>query len=351
LALSSLLGSVPLALAQDRAPLAYDVSLAPYASTKDSVRLPDGRAIHLVCLGQGSPVVILTAGAGEWGITWNKVQPAVARKTRVCTWDRAGLGLSSPSPLAQTADNRTSDLQAALKAGGLAGPYVVVGHSLGGYESLLLKDREPAKVVGMVLVDVAFPGDFTRLARVAPRFVAWSLTRPTPIPDFMRRCASGLRAGVVGYGKPDPEGCTRPPRPPAFPPELRAALDKAQIEAGPQTMAAMFENQSYYGTSRVHERDSEITIKPDRNYGNMPLIVLAAGDDGAPPPDLPEAIRAEIPVQAAEWRRGQDDLARLSTRGVNRVVADSTHYIQQIKPQAVIDAIDEIVDQVRADQR
>ena len=71
----------------------------------------------------------------------NKVQPAVAQKTRVCAWDRASWGLSSPSRQPQTADNRTSDLQAALKADGIKGPYVVVGHSMGGYESLLLKDR------------------------------------------------------------------------------------------------------------------------------------------------------------------------------------------------------------------
>lgn len=339
------------AVAQDKSPPAPDASLAPYANTQGSVRLADGRTIHMVCMGQGSPVVILTPGAGDWSAAWSKVQPSVARKTRACAWDRAGLGLSSPSPLPQTADNRTSDLQAALKASGIEGPLIVVGQSLGGYESLLLKDREPANVVGMVLVDVAFPDDFRRLARVAPNFVAWSLERPNPIADFMRRCAAGLRAGTVGYGKPDPEGCTRPPRPPVFPAELRGALDKAQIEGGPQNLAAVFDNLSEYQTSRTHQRDSEITVKPDRNYGNMPLIVLTAGEDAPPPPELPDAVKSEIPLQAAEWRRAQDDLARLSTRGVNRIVADSSHDIHQLKPQAVIDAIDEVVDQARARQR
>src|SRR5205814_1606569 len=114
-------------------------------------RLPDGRTIHLVCMGQGSPVVILTAGEAGWSIAWNKVQPGVAAKTRVCAWDRAGLAFSSPSPKPPTVDNAASDLQAALAAAGIAGPYVVVGHSLGAYESLLLADRQPSKVVGMVL--------------------------------------------------------------------------------------------------------------------------------------------------------------------------------------------------------
>jgi pimeloyl-ACP methyl ester carboxylesterase len=302
-------------------------------------------------MGQGSPVVLLTPGANEWAAAWNKVQPSVARKTRVCAWDRAGFGLSSPSPLPQTADNRTSDLQAALAAGGITGPYVVVGHSLGGFESLLFKDREPTKVVGMVLVDVAYPDEFTIAARVAPRFIEWVRTRPSPIPAFMQKCAADLRAGAVGYGKPDPDGCTRPPRPRTFPPALRDALDKAQIEPGPQTLAGIFDTLSYYNQSYLSERDSRITINPRRNYGSMPMIVLTAGDDLPPPPDLPEAIKAELPLQAAEWRRAQDALAALSTRGVNHVVAGSTHPIHQIKPLVVIDAIDEVVDQARADKR
>src|SRR5215469_15071494 len=128
---------------QPPAPTAADPTLAPYASMKDSVRLPDGRTIQLVCMGQGGPVVILTAGSGDWSIAWNTVQPAIARKTRVCAWDRAGFGFSSPPPRLQSVADTTSDLQAALKAGGVLGPYILVGHSLGGFESAMLKDREP----------------------------------------------------------------------------------------------------------------------------------------------------------------------------------------------------------------
>jgi hypothetical protein len=74
------------ASAQSPAPVAVDPALAAYASTKDSARVPDGRVIHMVCMGRGSPTVVLSAGAGNWGITWNKVQPAVARKTAFAPW-------------------------------------------------------------------------------------------------------------------------------------------------------------------------------------------------------------------------------------------------------------------------
>ena len=152
LALASILSGS--ARAQEQAaPVEPDMTLLPYASAEDAVRLPDGRVINMVCAGSGSPTVILTAGAGNWSTTWNKVQPAIAERTRVCTWDRAGYGLSGPSPHVQTIDNTTADLEAALVAGEITGRYVVVGHSLGGLESLLFKDRQPANVVGMVLVD------------------------------------------------------------------------------------------------------------------------------------------------------------------------------------------------------
>lgn len=334
----------PAAFAEPQPAPAIDASLLPYASTKDSARLPDGRTIHIVCMGKGSPVVVLTAGAGAWSSDWNKVQPAVADKTRVCAWDRAGFGMSSPSPLPQTADNRTSDLQAALKAGGISGPYVVVGHSLGGYESLLLKDREPSKVVGMVLVDPSFPGQMAVWKRVAPNWISGT----SPAIGYFQTCATALRSGAVKIDSgADPQNCTHLPYPPDFPSELRTALEQARIGAGAETLAKICDTMAYYSSSQLLAVDSEITLDPGRNYGSMPFIILTAGVL-EPAPNDPDAVRAEFPQIRAEWMRGHDALASLSKRGVNRVVPETTHGIQQLKPQAVIEAIGEVVDQARA---
>jgi pimeloyl-ACP methyl ester carboxylesterase len=344
------MGIASAASAQPQPPPAIDLSLVPYASTQDSARLPDGRIIHLVCMGKGSPVVVLTAGSGAWSSDWNKVQPAVAGKTRVCAWDRASFGMSSPSPQSQTAEDRTSDLQAALRADGISGPYIVVGQSLGGYESLLFKDREPSKVVGMVLVDPSFPGQTAVWRRVAPATMERA-SRPSPSGPWLLKCAVDVRNGTVWLDTPDPRRCMSPPRAATLPPQLRAALDKAQIGAGPQSYAALLENQAYYYEG-VHsfDVDSKVVLNPGRNYGSMPIIVLTAGVMEAAPDD-PDAIKAEVPLMKVEWLRAHDALAALSTRGANRVVPDTTHNIQQLKPQAVIDAIDEVVDQARAFQR
>ncbi len=332
------------AAAQVRTPPQVDPALAAYASSKDSVRLPDGRTIHLVCMGRGSPLVILTTGANGWGVGWNVVQPAVATKTRVCAWDRAGFGLSTATRKPQTIDETTSDLQAALKAGRMAGPYVVVGASLGGFESLLMADREPSKVVGMVLVDPSFPDQNDRQRRAGPALIAWDEVHPPPFLPLLQRCAAALHGGTLRHGDPDPDGCLHPPQPPNYPPELRAALEKWEAETAPELIGTTLETMM--SGSRLGDLDSKIALKPDRNYGKMPLIVLTAGDAHGPP-GIPDELKAQVPVMRAEWRRAHEEIAALSTRGADRVVPGSEHDIAHDKPQAVIDAINEVVDEAR----
>ena len=331
-------GVAPIALAQEETPPAVDQSLAPYASTKDSARLPDGRSIHLVCMGQGSPTVILTTGANGWSIAWHGVQPAVAAKTRVCAWDRAGFGLSTGVTKPQTVDQSTSDLQAALKAGRIAGPYMLVGASYGGWESLLLADREPAKVVGMVLVDPSFPDQNARQDRVySPALKAWDDGHPPPFVPVWRKCAAALRAGAIRPGGPDPDRCLSGPRPPTYPPELNVALDEAQAERAPEIRAATLEGM--LAGAELNAFNSKVTIKPNRNYGNMPLIVLSSGQQ--------VGQVADAALMHAEWLKGHREIAALSTRGEDRIVEDAPHDIPSAKPQVVIDAIDEVVDAVR----
>ena len=124
-------------------------------------RIADGKTIHIKCMGTGSPTVILTAGLGD--SEWQKVQPQVAKVTKVCFWDRYGSGFSSKGSGQETAADNTADLITALKVARVDGPLVAVGHSLGAYESVLLKDRAPDAVVGMVLVDPSIPDQGDRL--------------------------------------------------------------------------------------------------------------------------------------------------------------------------------------------
>jgi pimeloyl-ACP methyl ester carboxylesterase len=316
-----------------------DESLAPYASTADTVTLADGRRIHFTCMGEGTPTVILTAGLGEWGITWNKVQPAIAGTTRACAWDRPGFGLSDSSPVTQTVGATTADLEEALAGAAFGGPYVIVGHSLGSYESLLFTDRHRGDVVGMVLVDPSIPDQWTRFARVAPAFDLSVLEQGGTAA--MRKCAADLRSGAVAPGRPDPLGCLRP-FPPAFPAALREALAPLRTPEKLETMASI---------NSTLAASAALAVNPRRTYGDMPLIVLTATNMGPPPAGASAQFAAQMPRVAEEIDRGHDELAALSTRGVNARVPGATHAIQQVRPQVVIDAIEAVIAKARSAKR
>lgn len=117
------------------------------------VRLEDGRTLNLRCKGSGSPTVLLEPGFGADGGAWFKVQPDIARLTQVCAYDRAGAGGSDPGPLPRDGAAIARDLDAALRAADLPGPYIVVGHSAGGLYARLFAARRPGDVVGLVFLD------------------------------------------------------------------------------------------------------------------------------------------------------------------------------------------------------
>jgi len=92
-------------------------------------------------------------------------------------------------------------------------------------------------------------------------------------------------------------------------------------------------------------------INPARNYGNMPLIVLTAPEAQPPRPGTSSEVVSQTSVFLEAIGREHDGVAALSTRGINARVPGSSHYIQQIKPQVVIDAIDAVVAEARASKR
>jgi pimeloyl-ACP methyl ester carboxylesterase len=113
-----------------------------------------GVSLHMNCVGSGAPTVVMDAGHGNDGSVWIEVQEEVGLTTRVCVYDRAGLGGSSqPPPRPHTLPQMVRELHALLERAGVGGPYVLVGHSLGGVNSQLFASQYPNEVVGMVLVD------------------------------------------------------------------------------------------------------------------------------------------------------------------------------------------------------
>lgn len=122
-----------------------------------------GYSLHIHCLGEGSPVVILDAAGGFTSSSWAWVQPEIARTTRVCAYDRAGWGWSDPSPVGYDAEQNAVELHQLLVNARVPGPYILVGHSLGGLYSRVYAQQYPDEVAGLVQVDATHPDVWQRL--------------------------------------------------------------------------------------------------------------------------------------------------------------------------------------------
>jgi len=119
--------------------------------------------MHIYCSGQGSPTVILEAGLNDFFVSLPKVQPEIARVTRVCSYDRAGLGWSEASPHPRECDVMAEELHTLLMKSSIEGPYILVGHSFGGILVRQFAQKYPEEVTGMVLVDSAYEQQAMRL--------------------------------------------------------------------------------------------------------------------------------------------------------------------------------------------
>ena len=116
-----------------------------------------GHRLHLDCTGSGSPTVVLMSGLGGNSAGWARIAPAVAGTTRVCAYDRAGQGWSEDASVPQDGVAAATDLHTLLARAGEDGPYVLVGHSIGGDYAMTYAARYPEQVAGMVLLDATSP--------------------------------------------------------------------------------------------------------------------------------------------------------------------------------------------------
>jgi pimeloyl-ACP methyl ester carboxylesterase len=135
-----------------------------------------GHQLHIYCTGQGSPVVILEAAAGSMSPAWALVQPDVARQTRVCSYDRAGLGWSEASDRSYVPERVPEELRVLLDRANETGPIVLAGHEAGALFARMYAARFPEDTAALVLIDdptvvttqvtATFPSAWPWLARV-----------------------------------------------------------------------------------------------------------------------------------------------------------------------------------------
>jgi pimeloyl-ACP methyl ester carboxylesterase len=277
-----------------------------------------GYSLHINCVGQGSPTVLLDGGSGEFSAQWVRVQREVSDTTRVCAYDRAGMGWSQMGPDPRDAKQITSELHTLLSKGGIEGPYVLVGHSLGGLSMLTYANRYPDEVAGVALVDSS-----TELDQFSQRPEARDSYEPqkqrSPVGSQLVRLGVSLpaRLGVVRLlSKLDPAS-------PQLPQKQRAQID-ALTPSTRQVSTTALEFLAPTQTRRLG------------SLGNKPLAVVTAGES------------------EPSWLKRQDDLATLSSsNSIHRVVKGATHeslLYDRSDSQASSAAIVEVVAAVRDDR-
>jgi pimeloyl-ACP methyl ester carboxylesterase len=299
-----------------------------YAMAGDLVRLPDGRALNLRCSGAGGPAVILEAGGNSESSTWYRVQPQLARQTRVCAYDRAGYGFSDEGPLPRDLNADVADLHALIVAAGIPMPAVLVGHSKGSNIVRQYATIYPQQVAGLVLVDPPEQGADQRMPE------AWKAQTATMVAQreaFLGHCEAAAVAGDVET--------------------LKQCLRAAPPWMGERVASAMIRNKSqpsYWRTLR-----SELThnnavfaapVPEDESYGSIPLVLLRPADqDDGVPTDVREII-------VAARHQTHSRILAASTHSAEVVVQNTSHDIQLDQPNAVITAVQRMIgDDVGAD--
>jgi len=263
-----------------------------------------GYRLHINCTGGGSPTVVIESGWGDFSAAWGWVQPEIAKTTRVCTYDRAGMGWSEASPQPRTAREFAKELHTLLEKANEPGPYVLVGHSLGGYTLLVYAHDYPAEVAGLVLIDAQdLPASDGAAPKPAPKPGRNSL------PSLLARIGVvRLLAGPLDAIKNLPDG------------DKQAYTAYAVVPRGAQTFLDEGRGMSEGGAQ----------ARAVTTLGALPLIVLSRGED-----------------QDAKHTAAQADLLQLSTNSQQFFANQSGHSIHIDQPEAAVAAIVKMVELVR----
>lgn len=267
-----------------------------------------GYRLHINCTGTGSPTVVIEAGLGGWSLTWNSVQEEVAKTTRVCTYDRAGMGYSEASLLARTAEQFAFELHTLLERAGIAGPYVLVGHSLGGLTVRIFVRDYPTEVAGVVLIESMNPRQMTQpQTETAPQ----TSYQPSAfsLPFFLGRIGLvRLLAAPLGLIQ-------------NLPAETQPAY--AAFAVTPRTIQTWVDEFTNVQVSLAQA--SAVS-----SFGDLPLIVLTAALN-----------------QQADWQTMQTELLLLSSNSQQMMADKSGHNMEVDQPEAAVAAIANMVSRLR----
>lgn len=288
--------------------------------------------LHIQCMGENGPTVVLDHGAGSLGLLWSLVAPAVAQFARVVIVDRAGYGWSDPGPMPRTSEKASQELNAALSKAGIPGPYILVGHSFGGLNARVFASKFAAEVSGLVLVDATHEDELTE------RFPAEHVKGQRMLPKMMRVMAMLGNLGLLQLlAKLEKLG------------DISALAKRFPLAVGRLLVKLAIRPSALAAAASEFEtiEESYAVVRAGGALGDRPLVVLVHGQPGpvAPgtSPEVAQRIEALMHELAAE-------MAGLSTSGKLVVAQKSGHEIHVTEPDLVVEAIREVVAEVQRRQ-
>jgi len=312
-----------------------------YTKPGQLFRASDGARLNFYCTGSGSPAVVFDSGFLDWAPAWSIVQPRIAQFTRACSYDRAGSGFSGPATGPMTIDRIATELDSALKAGGIKGPYLLVGAASGGNHIRALADLFPQDVAGLVLLDadasdVDLPAnradDDDGITGFVPRAVS---------------CRDAIAAGKADATLPR----ANPSRPPLKCGEIffrglpesswSAELNAKLIDIGSHNLPMWDADIS----EAKNIPDGEKWLQQHRRtLGSTPIRILSTGHHGIHDLTKPPPIDLDQLKYQYDRALAQSRWLTLSSDSKQIFVQNSSEYIGFEQPGAVVDAVREIYD-------
>lgn len=272
----------------------------------------DGRQMHVICSGTGSPTVIIEAGAGSNSLGWQAVQPQLSQLTRVCTYDRSGHGWSEPRSGPRDAETIVHELHALLNQTSVERPLVLTGHSAGGLYVREYAREFPAEVSGVVLIDSSSPRQIDDLP-------GWRQTYESDKRDFARqlhweqlRVWSGwerLRGRCHDQPSPELQHLTG---------QYDAEMCRPEYVGGDDAEFLYFETTCQQAARLM-------------SFGNLPLLILSQDPDRPKRSMTPNAIAG-----LAVWAHEQEALKSLSPLSWRVIARGSGHGVHHDRLDLVI---------------
>ena len=274
-----------------------------------------GYRLLINCTGSGGPTIILESGLGDVSMEWNRVQTEISKFARVCSYDRAGYGGSDAGPMPRTSEQIAKELHSLLQNSGEVPPYLLVGHSFGGYNVRVYNGDYPREVMGLVLVDAPQEDQYGLLP------AAWNDIYDRQLKRYKKQARWSPFLVGLGIAR--------------FTLWRQGNVDEYTYLIQPKWLRARANELEMIKVSAQQARGSD-------NVSGKPLVVVTAGNksdqilvNGLSKQDLDDFYRIWITDL-------QVRLVHLSAQGKQIIVADSGHNIPAERPDAIVSAVREM---------